>query len=315
MKVAVLGHALVDYVYLVESISTIDDEYRIIRDVRYPGGSALNTAVGLINLGSEPLLIANIGSDDRGLFLLTFLREKGISLSGVRTVKGESGYCIVIRDVMGNVLLYSKLNVAEPLVIDDQVASLLVDVDHIHVTSLSIASLRNVLRIVENMGLRVTMSWDIGRVTAKEGWEAVNQYLRFFDIVFVSQRELEHVSKNIGITDFLKIMRNHFRGVLIVKKGRRGITVYSREGRIIEAYFSQPVVVIDSLGAGDAFASCYLHHRLKGLDEEEVIRKSVIFSTLKVGYEGGSTMPLLDEFEKEFKSLSGKVVVKNFMVD
>lgn len=37
MKVAVLGHALVDYVYLVESISTIDDEYRIIRDVRYPG--------------------------------------------------------------------------------------------------------------------------------------------------------------------------------------------------------------------------------------------------------------------------------------
>lgn len=310
MKIAVLGHALVDYVYLVESIPTIDDEYRIIRDIKYPGGSALNTSVGLTNLGSKPLLITNIGSDDRGLFLSTFLREKGISLSGVKTVEGETGYCIVIRDMMGNVVLYSKLNVAEPLVIDDQVASMLVGVDHVHITSLSITSLRNVLRVIENIGLRVTMSWDIGRVTAKEGWEAVNQHLQLFDILFVSQRELEHISKNTDATRFFKDIRNHFRGVLVVKKGKEGVMVYSREGGIMEAYFSQPVVAKDSLGAGDAFASCYLHYRLKGLEDEEVIKKCIVFSTLKVGYEGGSTMPVLDEFEKESKNLSGKVVVK-----
>lgn len=313
MKIAVIGHALVDYIYQVEGIPGFDDEYRILQEGKYPGGSALNTAVGLRKLGSDPLLIANVGTDDRGIYLAKFIEEEGIILNGVKTIDGETGYCIVVRDVKGNVLILSKLNVAEPLNIGDERMELFNEVDHVHLTSLSMESFRNILGTLGNIGLNFTLSWDIGRVTAKQGWESIKHYLRYFKILFLSLRELEHVFRDRVMRDISKELRNYFKGVLIVKKGRKGVAIYTEDGRVIEAYVAQPVIVKDSLGAGDAFASCYIHYSLKGFDEEEVARRCVVFAALKVGYEGGSSMPSFYELEKGFKSLSEKVVVKNLV--
>ena len=51
----------------------------------YPGGAALNLAVGLARLGLPSLLAARIGLDRNGFRLMRYLREEGVRLVNTPT--------------------------------------------------------------------------------------------------------------------------------------------------------------------------------------------------------------------------------------
>ena len=86
--VVTIGDAIID------AVETLD-----VPPVLYPGGAALNLAVGLARLGLPSLLAARIGLDRNGFRLARYLREEGVRLvntpnadfTGVATSRRRDG--------------------------------------------------------------------------------------------------------------------------------------------------------------------------------------------------------------------------------
>jgi len=306
MKIGVIGHALVDYEYVVERLPAADDESRIISSYRFPGGSALNTAVGIKRLNHEPLLVANVGRDKRGSFLLNFVRRNGLSAEGLKIENGRSGYCIVIRSKSGEVSLISRLNVAEPLNLDEVRLEKLKQAEHIHITSLTSEAAGKSLRFFAKEGYAKSYSWDVGRITAGEDPAQILEILKLVDLAFLSEREAKKLGSGGNPEDTAERLSRSSAGLIILKK-KRGAAAFRRGKKISEVEVAKDFPLVDSLGAGDAFAASFLVSYLDSKDIAKSLAKASVYASIKIGKRGGSSMPSVSEFEKVWNKVGKDV--------
>src|SRR5271156_3795268 len=61
----------------------------------FHGGKGANQAVGVAKLGYPVGMLGNVGDDDFGAALKTALRQAGVAVNSVRTVKGSSGVALI----------------------------------------------------------------------------------------------------------------------------------------------------------------------------------------------------------------------------
>lgn len=306
MRIAVVGHALVDYEFVVEKIPLPDDETRVLETHIFPGGSALNTSIGIKNLNEKVVLIANIGTDKRGKFLLDFIEKSSLGKQGLRLIRGKTGYCFVLRDLKGNVTLISKLNVAEPIVLDDAINEIMSTSSHIHLTSLTPEGIKKVIDYIKNIQSNVSISWDIGRVSAGNFQSFMIEALKKTDIAFISEREAKKLNELADPEVTAEKLSQKGKNLVVLKR-IRGALAFNEGRKVSEVRVEKEFAPVDTLGAGDAFAASFLVHYLKGTDIIETLGKAVVFASLKVGKKGGSNMPSIFEFETTWKDVQDAI--------
>jgi ribokinase len=82
-------------------------------------------------------------------------------------------------------------------------------------------------------------------------------------------------------------------GVLLAKRGEKPL--------VIEARAMRPIV--NTIGAGDALFSAFLHGVANGLDEEASLRRAVVFAGWKIGEKGAADGFLsAEELEEKFST-------------
>ncbi len=83
---------------------------------------------------------------------------------------------------------------------------------------------------------------------------------------------------------------------VVLKRGSRGVTVLDAKGRVDVAGFD--VEVVNTVGAGDAFAAGLIRSRLRGLEWREAARFANACGALEVGRHGCSaSFPFADEVD------------------
>ena len=91
----VLGSLNVDYVVGVERLAIAGETLSGGNLSVYPGGKGGNQAVAAARLGGNVRMIAQVGSDDQGVFLLNSLQQAGVNTEAVRKVEGASGAALI----------------------------------------------------------------------------------------------------------------------------------------------------------------------------------------------------------------------------
>ena len=91
----VLGSLNVDYVVGVERLAIAGETLSGGNLSIYPGGKGGNQAVAAARLGGNVRMIAQVGSDDQGVFLLNSLQQAGVNTEAVRKVEGASGAALI----------------------------------------------------------------------------------------------------------------------------------------------------------------------------------------------------------------------------
>ncbi|MGC9114503.1 MAG: carbohydrate kinase family protein [Fervidicoccaceae archaeon] len=307
MKVGVIGHALLDYEYVTEKIPLPDDEARIIESYVSPGGSALNTATGLARLKGEVKLIANIGNDKRGRILLDFIKNVGLEKQGLKIERGETGYCIVIRDLKGEVSLISKLNVAEPILLDERRLEAILANTHIHLTSLTPFTIKEIIDKIKEAGFNGSISWDIGRITAEHVQLSIADILRKINVVFISRREAKKIDERSS-PEITAEKLSRLGNTLVILKQQKGAAAFEKGRRVSRVKIQKEFYSVDTLGAGDAFAAAFLNSYLNGSGVGDSLGRAVIYAALKIGKRGGSNMPRYSEFENMWGFLKHYIV-------
>ncbi len=292
--VVTIGHILMDMRVLVDEFATPDKEATVY-DIKYgAGGSAANTAVGVVRLGRKASVIAKVGMDNFGRLVLEEVMTKGVDISGVKIkVGGDTGFTIVLINSRGEIIMYGYKGVSEELLPEEIDKEIIEKAKHVHIASLRIDTAVHAARIARELDKKV--SWDPGRRIARMGLEKLSEIIGLSNIVLLNEKEAEEMT---GYKDYHKAaqaIRDRGAEIVIVKRGEKGVYALAEDCEIeLPAY---KVKAVDTTGAGDSFAAGLIVSLLEGRELREALEFANATAALKVTRLGAQVIPTRDEVE------------------
>ena len=286
------------------------------------GGSPTNIAIGGRRLGLTSAVLTAVGDDPTGDFVLRYLADEGVITDHVRRIEGKltSLALLGVQPPDTFPLTFYREDPA-----DIHVTAADVDrVDMSRVASVEISgnalsrgscadAVRHLIDVAAHHDVTVYMDVDLrpsewGRV--EDFGRAVRSVLRDVDVVIGTEEELEAIdapgpgpgSRSSGvpsgshsdIDDVVASLLDDGAGAVIAKRGAGGATIdLPGEHALVPGF---RVDVVNTVGAGDAFAAGLIRSRLRGLDWVDAIRFANACGAIVVTRHGcSSALPTEDE--------------------
>jgi len=267
-----VGELLIDMM----SVDFAEDFSKVENFKRVQGGSPANLAMNMKRLGNRVCLVASVGEDDMGDYLLQCVKEVGLEKEAITRVKQPTTMILVTRSK--NVSNFEAYRRADCQITAEQLnKELLESIRIFHTTCFALSyspakeNILNAAKIANRNGVQLSIDLNYAEKIWKDRVEAqqiVEEYCSYGAIVKVSEvdwmrlydKQL-HDNESIG-QHFLNLGAK----VVCLTLGEKGVWVFSES----EKHFlsSRPIEVKDTTGAGDAFWSGFL---TAYLDEKDLI--------------------------------------------
>ena len=286
-EVAVIGDALIDYQYWVDEMPPVGGDTLIHESNRSAGGSAANTAVALGAMGVSTAFIGRIGSDENGDWIKSQLTSGGVDISCVQ-YGASSGYVVTIINATGERTMFSYRGASAIPMFATPILSR--TMRRVKIMLLSGYCLLN----AEQAEFALTA---IGELKAAGGLFALDpspligqvdtvlceKILSSVDILMPNRNELMTLGQADDFQQALETMQNKVP-VIALKLGSEGAAVFIRKGTVTpsgtvfeedlyEKMPAEPVQIVDTTGAGDAFNAGFISGFLESPDPKVWLRK------------------------------------------
>jgi ribokinase len=276
IKVVGLGALNIDHIYKVAHI--LEDGETVVEAAEsFPGGSVANTIYGLGKLGIDAGFVGTVGSDDEGRIIIKDFEKVGVDTSRIKIKpQARTGQVICLSDKEGKRSLYVLPAANSLLNIKDIDLGYINGANILHISSFADESqFKMSLELVENLDPQVKLSFAPGALYTTRGLKALAPVLRRSHILFINQDEIRQMTGEDIIEGAGKCLKEGCR-IVAVTLGKGGkLKDTTASGYIRDAkneYIIKPQdtgVIVDTTGAGDAFACGFLYGLVnnKGLEE------------------------------------------------
>jgi len=305
-----------------------------VSDLLYhTGGGATNAAASFAKLGFDTTAFFKISSDAPGKFILDELAKLNIKTIPVISKIGQTGSAFVIPCISGDRIIFVHRGINMSLTEDELPLEAIRQSDIIYVTSLSGPASNLLIPIVryakENQKI---VAVNPGTSQIRDNPDALKDALSSIDILIMNATEAHYCAQSLGIQtptqksprdanmpyllqgpvaihDKPFDLKTFFNEVLakgphtaVVTNGADG--VYAAHGDAIYYHPSIQTPIISTLGAGDAFGSCFVASLEHGVSIENAIRYGVLNSSSVIQHIGGKVGLLdADSLKKKAASL------------
>lgn len=255
------------------------------------GGSPTNIAIGAARLGCSSMVLTAVGDDRTGDFVLRYLRDEGVRTDHVQRIPGKltSLALLGVQPPDHFPLSFYREDPADIYLTSEVVDEVdLSAVRSVEVSGNALARgpcVEAVFRLVSlaaanditvylDVDLRPS-EWDL----PTDYGEAIRGLLPHVDVVIGTEEEfcaallpnpeavmhdgLVPADRLDELATAVSAMLDEGPRVIVTKRGPRGVTIESDTGAVDIAGF--PVEVVNTVGAGDAFAAGLIRSRLRGL--------------------------------------------------
>ena len=280
------------------------------------GGGAANSAVSFARAGFDVQTFFKIGTDNAGDFILNTLKNENVSTAHViRTDKAPTGQSFIVPGPQGNsaVLVYRGANVT--LTQEELPLQAIAHVDQLYITSLSGPAAPLLIPITQHAKkYNISVAANPGTSQLHAGADFLKEALSNIDILILNSYEAEllmtslivklpprDISKHsdetlpellrkpLGSTTTCFTLKQFFKTVhacgphtIVVTNGAEG--VYASNKKHIYFHPSVKINIVSSIGAGDAFGSCFVAQLLKEETIENALRAGIINSASVIEY-------------------------------
>ena len=267
MDVIGFGALNLDRLYTVERIAN-EGEHVPIKDViEAPGGSAANTIFGLARLGMKTGFIGALGMDDEADIILRDFKDAGVDTGGITRIDGRTGIIIGFVDAKGERTLYPYPGVNDMIGIDDIDSNLnymrnyVRNTKFLHLTSfVGDKQFHAQKYLVE--GLKgVKISFAPGILYSRKGLDELMPIIKRSHTVFVNMDEIREIT-GMDYTEGSNALIESGAKIVVVTLGKDGC--YITDGKNSQSIKAYKTKVLDTTGAGDAFAAGFLYGMLSG---------------------------------------------------
>lgn len=241
MLVCALGDLLLDVIVRLDGqIAPDTDTYGETRVGA--GGQAANVAAWTSALGGRGRFVGKRARDPAGRIVGEELERRGVEVLGPAVDEG-TGTVVSIATPDGARSMLSDRGASPTFAPDELEARWIEGSDWLHVPgySLVVSPLAETAAAAARLATRVSLDYSSTGAVATAGVELFRELARALgpEVVFATEAEADLVGPIAGAT-------------LVLKRGARGCAV---DGR---SYPARAVEVVDSTGAGDAFAAGFL---------------------------------------------------------
>lgn len=257
-----------------------------------PGGSAANTASGIVSLGGSAMLVAAIGDDGLGAIFSESMDQAGVRCRlSVHAGRSTSNSVIHVTPC-GQRTMSTHLDAAHSIPIqaidpsDIRASQCVLLEGYLWSQQESRAAALRTIEIARAEGVPVVFG--ASSVSCiRQNSDAFSDLLRSgsIDMLFANEEEaaaLAHTGEDSAKA--CEILAGQV-DTLVVTKGPDGAAAYSSSGRVHVP--SEPVAqVVDTTGAGDAFCAGYIHGWLSGLSKEGALRIGAICAAEAISHVG-----------------------------
>lgn len=243
-------------------------------------GVGFNLAKALTVLGDRVELVSYLGRDEEGGRVSRALEAEGIAADRVLWDLRSTPVSTVLYDPSGQRQIYCDLKDIQDRRLDPEAfKELLAGCDAAALCNINFN--RPLLRIARELG--VPVATDVHVLGSVE-----DDYNRAFmeqaDLLFFSDEALPCPPE-----DFIRRLRDRYPSrVLVMGRGSKGALLLERNGEPVPVPAWTGSRAVNTVGAGDALFSAFLHFYGKGLGAEASLRRAVVFAGIKIGFHGAS---------------------------
>lgn len=228
----------------------------------YPGGNAVNVPVLAHRYGHSSSYIGWLADDPHGRLIFDALEAEGVDTSHCRLVKGQNAFCEITLQNGDRVFGEYSEGVCDQIVLSEK------DYDYISLHDLAHTSVYSFIEplLAPLSGASKTLSFDFS-----QEWNQsyLKDVLPFVDIAILS-------FPNASPSECEELMRwaaAKGPSVVLVTMGETGAMVFDGE-QLYRQGIKQVSQVVDTLGAGDAFASRFMVEYLSGSSIDESLDRA-----------------------------------------
>ena len=269
-QICIIGDINVDVVSLLsEPLQTNTDT--IATNGISLGGSTCNVAVWLTHLDVPVDLVSAIGDDVLGSWVITQLQAYGVADTNVKSIPNQrTGTCVILVDENGNRSMMPDFGANLKQVVDANLEKLISASDIVVMSAYTFMRAEStkfaldVLECVANSPSRLVIDAASSSPIQKFGAAKVRSYLARADLVLAN--EDEYAALGVGApagweSDFQN---------LIIKRGERG-ALWLHRGEEVASVAADPIEVVDTTGAGDAFCAGLLSKLMTRPDWDNLV--------------------------------------------
>lgn len=242
-------------------------------------GVAFNISKALRTLGDEVRLTSMTGDDFSAAYIGDELKKLDISTDHIRPVLRQTPASVVLYDPEGKRQIYCDLKDIQETAYDFT-SDMLDSVDL--VVACNINFNRPLLAMAKAAGKRIATDVHV----LSNIYDDYNRdFMASADILFLSD---EGIGDNYW--DFLRQLANTYGcAIIVLGRGGKGAAMYLREtDQITEMPAAYVGNVVNTVGAGDALFSAFLHYYAKGLEPVAALERAQIFAAHKITVSGAS---------------------------
>ena len=244
-------------------------------------GTAYNIACALSRLGDEVDYTTVLGRDPISDWVHNTLRQQGLRSINAFPLLERTCSSTVLFDDAGRRKIYCDLRDIQDLVLPiGSFRENLEACDGVIVTNINFndALIRGARQFGKPVFTDVHVLHDIHDPYNR-------RFMENADVLFLSDEGLPTEPEEF----LLAIWREYHSQVIVLGRGDKGALLFdgqTREFHYQEAVYTRPIV--NTVGAGDALFSAFVHFYLKGDSSFESLKKATYFASYKIGESGGS---------------------------
>ena len=245
----------------------------VFSETEFLGGAPLNFSVGAQRLGNSVTLVSAVGQDARGSRAIQFMTALRLTIDFVQVVPGRhTGTARVTTDSCGNASYFIQRPAAfDDLVLNDALLSQLTSLQPqwIYYGTLSQTNQTNedlLHRLVQQLPSSKCL-YDMNLRDGHWNLSLVQRLSELASVAKLNENEAEtlfrmiRTSEEFSLEEFCRYWSSTFQiDTICVTRGREGCGIFTDDTLYLFEGFA--VDVIDTVGAGDAFAAAFLHGQI-----------------------------------------------------
>lgn len=297
-RIAAVGLASWDRIIQVDHYPQPGSYAIVNTTASLPGGTTSNSAVALARLGAEVSLAALVGDDTEGTLLRETLEREGVTTDWLRTVTGSptDGATVIVSSIPRDRTIYwhqgARLVRGDRLDISGIFAHdvVLLDVDDAPLCRFLVDLPAHTLPSARLLG---TLTYLVDQ-DLPDAFEIALRY----DVLVGNRRELLALTGQPTLDQAIAHVQSAMPGANlragVITRGADGSTAFTRSDRWdVDAF---PIDVVDTTGAGDAFAGAVAYAMALRWDWPIAIRFANAIAGLSTQSLGAQTaLPTWDE--------------------
>ena len=249
-------------------------------------GVAYNIAKALRTLGDSVNLFSMTGRDFPAEYIKQELHTCGIDTRGLKAALRETPSSVVLYDGEGKRQIYCDLKDIQETSygFEERVCE---EADL--VVACNINFNRELLHRAKAAGKRIATDVHV----LSNVWDDYNrEFMECADILFLSDEGIGEDYRPF----LLELERVYGTEIIVLGRGSKGAAMYQkRDAQFYEIPAVSVGEVVNTVGAGDALFSAFLHFFAKGVNPPEALQRAQVFAAAKIRVSGASNGFITEE--------------------